>query len=326
MRRLVGIVQSITPARLLTLAGVYFGFGLSRLFRRSIVLSSPSFLTVEPVCGCNLQCPECPVGTNELKRGKGQIDLKAVDAIVAAFGRKAIWVNLYFQGEPLLHPQLPEIVERFSAAGLFTSVSTNGLLLTPEMVDKLLSAKLREIIFSVDGASEAEYQAYRRGGSFQTAVESIQMLVAKRKALGARFPRIVYQSLITSANEDNLKSIRRFAKSLGVDAVELKTLNLHHGVDTNNLLPSQSKFSRYGKMGVRRNPSACLRLWSNAVISFEGRLALCCMDKEVVVLEETNASTLPSAWNSATFNQIRRDFVAGRNLVGLCANCSLKRI
>ena len=324
MRRLVGIVQSVTPARLLTLAGVYFGFGLSILFRRSIVLTGPSFLTVEPVCGCNLQCPECPVGSNELVRPKGQISMDIVDLVIESFGRRAIWVNLYFQGEPLLHPQFPEIVARFSAAGLFTSVSTNGLLLTSPMVDKLMVAGIKEIIFSVDGSSESEYLVYRKGGSFQKAIENIQLVVAKRKAFGGLFPRIVYQSLITSANEDSLKNIRRFAISLGVDAVELKTINLHHGEDIHNLLPSKSKFSRYGKIGKRRNRYSCLRLWSNAVISIEGRLALCCMDKEVNQLGETNSQSLSTAWNSNTLNRIRAHDAVGRNLPVLCNSCSLQ--
>ncbi len=324
MRRLVGIMQSLTPARIKTLAGVYFGYGLSILLRRPIVVSPPSFITVEPVCGCNLQCPECPVGTGELGRRKGMIELDVVDSILESFGRHALWVNLYFQGEPFLHPKLHEIVERFSAQRIFTSVSTNGLLLTPEIVDKILLAGLKEIIFSVDGASEEEYLVYRRGGSFQAVVENIRLLVSKRKKRGVFFPRIVYQTLVTSANEKNLDNIRKFAYRLGVDAVEFKSLNLHHGVDINKLLPSTSKLSRYKMAKAKREwPNACFRLWSNAVISFDGRLALCCMDKEVAMFYNVNNMNLSEAWMSLHFNGIRNGMVSGRPIPDICGSCSL---
>ena len=325
MRRLVGIMQSLTPARIKTLAGVYFGYGLSILLRRPIVISPPSFITVEPVCGCNLQCPECPVGTGELGRRTGMIELDVVDSILESFGRRAIWVNLYFQGEPFLHPKLHEIVERFSSQRIFTSVSTNGLLLTPEIVDKILLAGLKEIIFSVDGASEEEYLAYRRGGSFQAVVENIRLVVAKRKGRGTFFPRIVYQTLVTSANENNLDNIRMFAYKLGVDAVEFKSLNLHIGVDSNKLLPTTSKLSRYTRVKAKReNHNGCFRVWSNAVISFDGRLALCCMDKEVAMLPEKEDLNLSSAWKSLHFNEMRNGMVTGSGLPSLCKSCSLK--
>ncbi len=318
-------MQSLTPARIKTLAGVYFGYGLSILLRRPIVVSPPSFITVEPVCGCNLQCPECPVGIGELERRKGMIELDVVDSILERFGRQALWVNLYFQGEPFLHPKLHVIVERFSAQRIFTSVSTNGQLLTPEIVDKILLAGLKEIIFSVDGASEEEYLAYRRGGSFQTVVENIRLVVAKRKGRGTFFPRIVYQTLVTSSNENNLDNIQKFAYKLGVDTVDFKTLNLHHGVDSNKLLPSTSKLSRYTQVKTKRErPNACFRLWSNAVISFDGQMALCCMDKEVAMLPDKEDLNLSSAWKSLHFNRIRKGLLTGSELPNVCVRCSLK--
>jgi len=326
MRRIVGIFQSLTPARIITFAGVYFGYGLSILLRRPIVISPPSFITVEPVCGCNLQCPECPVGTGELERRRGMVELDVVDSILETFGRRALWVNLYFQGEPFLHPKLNEIIARFSSRRIYTSISTNGLLLTPEIVDKILLAGLKEIIFSVDGASEEEYLAYRRGGSFETVVENIRLVVARRKAKGLLFPRIVYQTLVTSANEKNLNSIRVFALSLGVDTVEFKTLNLHHGIDSNNLLPSTSKFSRYAKVKAKRvNYHTCFRLWSNAVFTFDGRLALCCMDKEAVALGGSDMIH-PVAWKSTYFYRIRHGMVSGRQIPDICGRCSLLKV
>ncbi len=324
MRRLVGIIQSLTPARIVTLAGVYFGYGLSVLLRRPIVFSSPAFITLEPFCGCNLQCPECPIGTNELVRSRGMVDLATVDSVIACFGKSAIWANLYFQGEPLLHPQLSEIVARFSSQKIFTSISTNGLLLTSEMMDKLLQARLGEIIFSVDGASDEEYLAYRKGGSFHRVIASIQLVVAKRKAAGAFFPRIVYQTLVTSANEDNLTNIKRFAYSIGVDAVEFKTLNLHHGEDSNHLLPSKSKFSRYSNPKSKEPKRiSCFRLWSNAVVAWDGRMALCCMDKEAVALGCSGNSSLAATWRSARLNSIRSGMLSGTEISQLCRNCSL---
>lgn len=325
MRRLLGITKSITPIRLLNLLGVYVGYGLSILLRRSVVLSMPSFISVEPVCGCNLACPECPVGTGELRREKGVMAVETLVQILDSIGKRTIWANLFFQGEPLLNPNLPEMVSLFTGRKIFTSISTNGLLLTSTIAEQLVGSGLKEVIFSIDGASEEEYLAYRRGGSLQAAWDAVSIMATVRKSKRVMFPRIVVQSLITSANEYSLSKIRSTALKLGADAVEFKTLHLDRGVDGEHLLPINKRYLRYTAEGKKRKGFLrlpCFRLWSTAVISWDGALALCCMDKEVEALGDLSEG-LPKSWRSPAFSKLRHASLVGVGVPDICNRCSL---
>jgi Predicted Fe-S oxidoreductases len=310
--------------RLINLLGVYVGYAVSGVIRRPIVLSTPSFITIEPVCGCNLACPECPVGTGELWRQRGRMKAEMLKSILKSIAKRAIWANLYFQGEPLLNSNLPELVQILSARRVFTSMSTNGLLLTEELANNLMNSGLKEIIFSIDGSTEKEYLTYRRGGSIEGAWSAVATMVAVRKSKRAMFPRIVVQCLVTSANENGLVIVRQRALSMGADVVEFKTLHLHHGVDSLHLLPTIQQYSRYAEK--RRKPCfnfPCFRLWSTAVLSWNGELALCCMDKEVEVLNTQLGSNLNVEWTADGFQLLRRDSINDRYGLPLCKSCDL---
>ena len=61
------------------------------------------------------------------------------------------YVNLYFQGEPLLHPKLEGLLEACQTHGLYSSTSTNAHHLTPSRCDPLIEAGLNRLIISIDG-------------------------------------------------------------------------------------------------------------------------------------------------------------------------------
>jgi MoaA/NifB/PqqE/SkfB family radical SAM enzyme len=95
---------------------------------------------------CNLSCTYCsefdefsrPVPTSEMFR---RIDL------LAALGTTVITLT---GGEPLLHPDLEEIVAKIRRHGIIAVAVTNGYLLTPERIERLNRAGLDHLQISVD--------------------------------------------------------------------------------------------------------------------------------------------------------------------------------
>jgi len=95
---------------------------------------------------CNLACAYCnefdnfskPVATDEM--------LRRIDQL-AALGTTVITLT---GGEPLLHPDLEQIVARVRSRGVIAIMVTNGYLLTPERIQKLNRAGLDEMQISVD--------------------------------------------------------------------------------------------------------------------------------------------------------------------------------
>ncbi len=99
-----------------------------------------------PTRRCNLSCGYCnefddhskPVPLEELKR---RIDR------LASFGTAIITLS---GGEPLLHPELDEIIRHIRRHGAIAGLITNGYLLTDERIERLNRAGLEHLQISID--------------------------------------------------------------------------------------------------------------------------------------------------------------------------------
>jgi SynChlorMet cassette radical SAM/SPASM protein ScmF len=117
-------------------------------------------------------------------------------------------------GEPLLHPQIREILEFIRAEDLRLTVETNGVLLTPELAWDMASCRNPFVSVSLDGA-DAETHEWVRGavGCFEAALEGIRNLV---KA-GLK-PQVIMA--IMRRNKDQIEPLVYLAESLGAASVK----------------------------------------------------------------------------------------------------------
>ena len=74
---------------------------------------------------CNLRCDFCP-GT---RREPGFLPLEDFQTLAAKLRPHTEYLYLHLMGEPLLHPQLEEILDRAEGLGFKVMVTTNGTLL-----------------------------------------------------------------------------------------------------------------------------------------------------------------------------------------------------
>jgi len=108
----------------------------------------PILAHIIPTRRCNLSCAYCneydkvsnPVPTAEMLR---RVDL------LAALG---IGIITFSGGEPLLHPDLDEILRAIRRHGIIATLITNGYLLTPERIQRLNHAGLEHLQISIDNA------------------------------------------------------------------------------------------------------------------------------------------------------------------------------
>ncbi|HEY2019439.1 MAG TPA: radical SAM protein, partial [Bryobacteraceae bacterium] len=106
----------------------------------------PVLAHIIPIRRCNLACGYCneydkvssPVPTEEMVR---RIDR------LAALGTEII---TFSGGEPLLHPELDELIRRIRGHGRIATLITNGYLLTPDRIRLLNRAGLEHLQISID--------------------------------------------------------------------------------------------------------------------------------------------------------------------------------
>jgi len=287
---------ALTRSRFTNALRCYWNYALSR-FGLVRISHMPLFVSVEPATVCQLKCPECPVGrAKNASHAAHRPEEKSDDRVqtfmsMERFRRvleecqETAWVmQFFFQGEPLLNKNLPQMIAEAHAAGLYTIVSTNAQAITEEMAQALVAAGLDRIIVSMDGLTDESYGAYRIGGSLEQCKAALRWL-RKSKIKNQKSKILIeLQCLRLKSNEHEWGEMRRVYKTLGADRLVFKTAQLYDYADGHPLMPSDPRYSRYimgadGKYHRRRLRKGCFRVWSGCVVTTNGDVLPCCYDK-----------------------------------------------
>lgn len=125
----------------------------TRFVARAIVSTRhPILAHVIPMRRCNLACGYC----NEYDKVSEPVPLEVVQSRLdrlASFGTSAITIS---GGEPMLHPQIYEIIAHIRAHGMIAGLISNGYYLTRERIQKLNKAGLEYLQISIDNVKPDE--------------------------------------------------------------------------------------------------------------------------------------------------------------------------
>jgi MoaA/NifB/PqqE/SkfB family radical SAM enzyme len=131
-------------------------------------LGDVSRLFVDLTDGCNSRCQMCDIW----KHPRRNLSLTSVEEIAQEL--PTLRTNRVFLtgGEPMLHPQWPEIAERFRGAGAHVELVTNGLLLRRRL-DEVARHVDGGVVVSLDGATAETYKAVRGVDGFHVVLDGI---------------------------------------------------------------------------------------------------------------------------------------------------------
>ena len=170
------------------------------------------------ICGiCNARCPWCVTGRTRSK-GAGILSLETFTRAVEVMLERGILspdgcVYLYNWGEPLLHPNLREIIAFVRDAGLRCALSTNASKAV--LFDEPASlVHLDYMCFSISGFSQASYDRIH-GLDFETVRENIRRIVENYRQCGfAGVAQIIFH--LYRFNLDEVAPAVAFARDLGI--------------------------------------------------------------------------------------------------------------
>ena len=289
----------------------------------------PCSISIEPTNACNLNCPECPTGTKGLSRPTGNIDQHLFENVIKEAGTKAFFLNLYFQGEPFLNRSLINLIKIAKKNRYFTSCATNAHFITKEIANKVILSGLDHMIISFDGTTQESYEKYRIGGNFELLVTTIKMLVEEKKKQKQNYHIIVLQFLILKHNEHQIREAKEMAKSLGVDKLVFKNVQLYDLNQVNPYLPENPIHSRYIKMpdGTLRlkqtGKNRCWKSWSTCVITWDGRVVPCCFDKDAIFCYGIlNNLSLKEIVLGKKAREFKKGILKNRKGINICSNCT----
>ncbi|MCC5475464.1 adenosyl-hopene transferase HpnH [Streptomyces sp. NPDC059680] len=130
---------------------------------------------LEPLFACNLKCEGC--GKIQHPAGVLKQRMPVAQAVGAVLESGAPMVSIA-GGEPLMHPQIDEIVRQLVARKKFVFLCTNALLMRKKM-DKFKPSPYFAWAVHIDGLRERHDASVAKEGTFDEAVEAIRE--AKRR-------------------------------------------------------------------------------------------------------------------------------------------------
>jgi radical SAM protein with 4Fe4S-binding SPASM domain len=298
--------------------------GYSYLKRDISSAGMPLLISTELTNNCNLHCPECISGSGKMQRARGYMDIRLFDKIIEELNPYLYNINLYFQGESMLHPLFFSFIR--NSKNIHTTVSTNGHFLNEENSEKIAGSGLGKLIIALDGMDQNIYGAYRKNGSVNTVLDGIRNVTLAKKRLGSSLKTEI-QFLVNRINEHQIPLIRRFARKMKA-SLNLKSMQIIDKEDIGTWLPLNSRFRRYeikeGEYVIKSSlPDRCARLWFNPVITWDGKVVPCCFDKNAeYVMGDLNIDSFAEIWEGPKYRIFRKSILSGRHMIEICRNCT----
>ena len=284
----------------------------------------PVSISAELTNNCNLHCPDCPSGSGLMVRERGFMDIELFKKIMKELKPYLYNVNLYFQGEPMLHPLFFSFVG--NCRETHNVVSTNGHFLSEDNSEKIVRSGLNKLIISLDGMDQETYSTYRVNGSMNRVIDGLKNVTRAKKKHNSSL-KIEIQFLVNRFNESQIPKVRRLAKEVHA-SLSLKSMQIIDKEDIASWLPSERRFRRYkikeGDYALKNSlPDRCARLWFNPVITWDGKVVPCCFDKNAeYIMGDLNQDSFGEIWNGPKYRIFRKSILSGRHMIEMCRNCT----
>jgi hopanoid biosynthesis associated radical SAM protein HpnH len=169
----------------------------------------PLVLMLEPLFRCNLACPGCGKIQHPTEILKQNLTPEQCFAAVEECGAPIVSIP---GGEPLLHPQITEIVQGLVERKKFVYLCTNGILLEKSL-DKFQPSPYLTFSVHLDGLREQHDKCVDRKGIFDIAVKAIRAAKAKG------FRVTTNTTVFDDTNPQEMQDFFDFLGTLNVDGM-----------------------------------------------------------------------------------------------------------
>ena len=273
---------------------------------------------IEITNACNLSCAFCPRTT----RPAAWIRPRQFETILDKLGRHSGHICLHVTGEPLLHPQIKDLLDIASAHKKPVNLTTNGTL-----VDRLCpfldsTPALRLITFSLQS-----FEGMTQAMSVDDYLDPIFRCI--RSASGRHLMRLRMWEADTSPSSDvRLAMVAAIEKEFSLDFDLEKKLGSCDSVrlDTNVFLNQTRRFDWPDKNGRDFGTSGfCLGLRSQIAVLVDGTVVPCCLDRNGdIALGNIFEQTVPEILESKRARDIYDGFSRRKVVEDLCRKCSYR--
>lgn len=312
---------------------------------RQGAIDHPMMIVVSTVYPCNFGCPMCPYtdGNSEIRqfyheRNADRFPQELWNKIVEEVGPSGTWMRCTGGGEPMLHPNMTEMIEYAKQKGCRVWLNTNGSLFGPlpryrKRLERIIAAGIDMIEFSMDAGEPEMYARVRppRGGAprdaekwFDNHVSNIKAALELRKQLGSA-TRIVVSMIQQDILGDKMPEyVKYYLEQVGVDEVITRKF-LSWDDNTNINLQNSLDKHLYANLPTEKK-EPCVWPFERLNVDTLGRVALCGQDVGFQTADKFPNLwdvSVKDVWQGEMFNWYRLMHLEGRGAEAWpCRGCS----
>jgi hopanoid biosynthesis associated radical SAM protein HpnH len=172
----------------------------------------PLLVELEPLFACNLKCGGCGKIAQPYTLLKQRMPVEQAVGAVEESGAPMVSIA---GGEPLMHPQVDEIVRQLLDRRKIVFLCTNALLL-PKHLHKFTPHRNFAWMVHIDGLAERHDASVRKVGGFAAAVDAV------RQAKAAGFRVMTNTTFFTNDTPQNVIDVLDYLNDeLGVDNMQI---------------------------------------------------------------------------------------------------------
>ena len=290
-------------------------FYLARLEHRAgrtRLRARPTVLHFEANNTCNLRCPGCFTGLRVPGRARAYASLDLYQRLLDELGDALLYIEPYKWGEPLLHPDVYEMVRMASDRGIGTVLSSNfSVNFDDEDAERMVRSRLPVLGVAIDAVTQPTYAVYRRGGDVGLVLDNVRRLTAAKRRLNSPTPRIALEYHVFPHNAHEIDMARGLAEDLGVGIAFSRGWVIGEDPKETDAIP----------------PMRCFYLWQRATVNADGGVGACCgsyyasddfgslvppprAQGHVISAQELRAARFMDVWNNDRFRRARALFTS----------------
>lgn len=246
----------------------------------------PRKMRLEASTVCQLSCPACPAG-GQIRQiiGNGFLKFENFRNLID----RNPWIKeieLSSKGEIFLNPEILKIIEYsyLKDIQLTADSGVNLNTVSEEVLEGLVKYKFKNIVCSIDGASNDTYALYRVNGNYDKVISNIKRINEYKRLYNSEYPYLNWQFIIFGHNEHEIRKARELAEKLNM----IFTIKLNYSsfspIRNIELVREQldEDFAitrqEYNDKNNEDYECACYQLWKEPQINWNGELLGCCVN------------------------------------------------
>jgi radical SAM protein with 4Fe4S-binding SPASM domain len=183
---------------------------------------------------CNLRCPHCYLEAG--RKAENELTTEECLRLIDELKNLGTEMLILTGGEPLLRRDIYDIAKSASSQGIWVVMGTNGVLVTDEVVARMIECGVQGVAISIDSLEPAKHNRFRGGpNAWEYSVRALDIC----RANGLQ---VLVQTTVMELNYAEIPQMLAFAHEKGAWSLNLYFLvQTGRGQQMNDLSPERTE-------------------------------------------------------------------------------------